>query len=130
MATAQTLVATFCDLDEVRGVLSQAFTRKTDRQGKYEIGVLAARGQCVKVMDAGGAIVAAYIIQAQGPELWVLAAAGRAEFDLCPVLAGLLQQQGREFDAIVFGTERPGLVKKAKREGFEVARYIMRKTLK
>lgn len=124
------ITAAFCSPGEVRGILAQAISRKTDRAGRYRLDDLIEEGQCVKVMDAGGKIIAGYIVQAQGPELWVLLAGGRASVNLCAVLARLLEQQGREFDSIAFGTERAGLVKKARREGFEVARTIMRKKLK
>lgn len=120
--------ASFCAPDEVRDILAPACGRKAN-SGRFTLDEMLAQGQCVKVVQ-GVDIVAAYVIKADGGELWVLLAAGRADFDLCPVLAALLEQHGQAFDSIGFTTERAGLVKKARREGYQIVRTVMRKKLK
>ncbi|WP_228892543.1 hypothetical protein [Pseudoduganella aquatica] len=122
--------ATACGLDEVRQVLAAAVSPKCDAVGKYTLDGLAAQGQCFKVLAADGSIVGAYILAAEGSEVFVTAAAGRAAFDLSVVLNGLIDSQARQFDTVAFQTQRKGLVKKAIAQGYEIAGYIMRKKLK
>jgi hypothetical protein len=122
--------ASACTLDDVRHILAPAVAPKADAVGKYTLEGLAGQGQCYKVADEQGVIVAAYILAAEGSEVFVLAAAGCAAFDLCSVLDALIDSQASQFDTVAFQTRRKGLVKKAKAHGYEVAGYIMRKRLK
>lgn len=124
-----------CAPGEVMDLLRGALSAKTDSQSQFTVEGLVAQGQCFKVTDEGGAIVAAYVLQPVGAVLWILIAAGRAEFDLTRAITALVSIQGRQFDYIGFRTERPGLVRKARREGFTITGaaspgYYMRKSLR
>jgi hypothetical protein len=109
-----------CQPDDVRAVLMTALTPKTDRAGQIDIDSVLAGAVCIKMEDDAGRIVGAYVLHAEGPVLWVRAAAGRASIDLTQVMAALLERQGREFDEIGFQTQRPGLIKKAQALGYRV----------
>lgn len=79
--------------------------------------------------DHTGATVGAYVLEVSGAEVWVTAAAGRAAADLCTVLDAATTIQAQAFEAVMFRTARPGLVRKARARGFEVSEYIMRKVV-
>jgi hypothetical protein len=115
-----------CRADEVRDVLAPAFNPKANPGGLHTVDLICAAGQCFKI-EQGGKIVGAYVVQAFGPDLWITAAAGAAENDLCKVMAAALQHQGEQFDSLVFKTNRPGLMKKALALGYECT---MRRKLK
>lgn len=94
------------------------------------------RGQCYRVTDQTGADLGAYVLKPMGAELWISAAAGRADVDLTAVMFALIEGQAREFDSVAFQTKRRGLKYKAMRHGYGVAQvkpdgsYIMRKAMK
>ncbi len=122
-----------CSPDEARATLACLASEKTDTGGgKYSLDSIMERGQCFVVEGEGG-IVAAYVLQAQGPELWVMAAAG-AESGACLTaeMAGQIEARAKAhgFASVGFQTKRRGLVRKAEKLGYEVAGYIMRKKTK
>jgi hypothetical protein len=121
-----------CDLAEALRLLAAAKSDRTDGGNLFDLGDLVEEGEAFKVIAPDGATVAAYVLAGIGSSLWITAAAGRAGFDLCAVLDGLVMNQGRAFDQIAFRTERPGLVRKARRLGYQIARregraYYLRK---
>jgi hypothetical protein len=121
-----------CDLAEAVRLLAAAKSGKTDGAGLFDLGDLVEEGEAFKVI-ADGATVAAYVLAGVGSSLWITAAAGRAGFDLTAVLDGLVMNQAGAFDQVAFRTERPGLVRKARRLGYQVARregraYFLRKS--
>lgn len=92
------------------------------------------RGVCFLARDDAGTPVGAYVLRGQGSEVWVQAAAGWAQYDMCDVLDDLFERHAEGFESIAFRTYRRGLVEKAKRRGYTVASesdgYILRKSLK
>lgn len=95
---------------------------------------MAAVGRCF-VVSHDGRDVAAYVLQRQGSECYVLAAAGAAEFDVTAFLAAVLEGHAVGLSSIAFQTRRPGLMRKARKYGYSVAGrvangVIMRKELK
>ena len=50
--------------------------------------------------------------------------------DLAHYGLAMIASQAQGFDSIGFQTRRPGLIKKARRAGFEVAAVVMRKRLR
>lgn len=89
-------------------------------------------GRCFSVMQNGHAI-GAYVLQGHGPEVWIQAAAGSANLDLCDLFDELTRKHGAGFRSIAFKTYRRGLVKKAQERGYVVVStddgYTMRKFL-
>ena len=125
-----------CAPDAVRAMLAAGWTDKTDTAGGAQsIDYLLSLGQCFKLTDDGGEILGAYILKADGAELWIALGAGRADIDLTAAGLALIEAQGREFDSIGFKTKRRGLMRKAAKHGYRVAAenagiYTMRKALK
>ncbi|RFP36155.1 hypothetical protein [Duganella sp. BJB476] len=124
-----------CAPAEVIHLLAAIKSPKTDSEDLFRLDSLIAQGATFKIMDEGGAVVAAYVLGAYGSLLWVLAAAGKAKFDLTAAILNLLEQQGAGFDAVGFRTERGGLVRKALRHGYHVTKkenraYFLRKNLR
>ena len=120
-----------CALDDIRAVLAPAVAPKADAVGKYSLDSLAQGAQCFKVQGDNGEVVAAYIVAAEGDELFIRAAAGRARLDLSDIIDALTEGQAKgRFKSIAFQTQRPGLVKKSQVHGYEIAGYVMRKKIK
>jgi hypothetical protein len=121
---------------EVRAMLAAGWTVKTDTSGGAEdLDYLLSLGQCFKIFDESGMVLAAYILKINGVELWIALGAGRADIDLTAVGLALIEAQGREFDSIGFKTRRRGLVKKAAKHGYRVDAckdgiYTLRKRIK
>lgn len=63
----------------------------------------------------------AYVLQVQGREVFVLAAAGAAEFDLTAFALAVIEAQAAGFDTVAFQTKRRGLMKKAQARGYAKA---------
>lgn len=128
------IFATRCHPDEVMPLLAGIPSSKTDSRGAVKLAECIENGLVFKITEDGQA-VAAYILTPLAGLLWISAFGGRAGFDLVAALAALVEQQGREFDAIGFRTERPGLVRKAARHGYKVTRregaaYFLRKNIR
>ncbi|BEV15568.1 hypothetical protein HBDW_23560 [Herbaspirillum sp. DW155] len=129
MAADAQLTFARCEVGEVRHLLEGARTERVKTNPAETLDQLLARGEAFKVM-LDGEIVGAYLLEVHGPEVWILLAGGRAPVDLAHYGIALIEQQARDFDSIGFQTRRPGLIKKAKRAGFEVAAVVMRKRLR
>jgi hypothetical protein len=123
-----------CPAAEVMPLLAAIPSAKTDSRGAIKLQDCIDAGMVFKITQ-DGETVAAYILTPLGNLLWITAFGGRAGFDLVAALAVLVEQQGGEFDAIGFRTERRGLVRKAMRHGYKVTRqegaaYFLRKNLR
>jgi hypothetical protein len=136
MVPAQVIRASACAPDQVRAMLAAGWTVKTDTSGgREDLDRLLSLGGTYRLQDESGQVLGAYILQENGPELWIVLGAGRADIDLTAVGLALIEAQGRQFDSIGFVTRRRGLVRKALKLGFAVvaknaAVYTLRKTLK
>jgi hypothetical protein len=127
VAAAEKVVrATACAPGEIRALLD---AMPTEKVGAVDLDRIQAEGQSFKIIDQDGKVIGGYVLEAAGSEVWVSAAAGKG-CDVTAIMAGLIECQAGQFDSIGFRTKRRGLVKKAQRHGYEIAGYIMRKTLK
>ena len=121
-----------CEPGEVVETLLPVLGRKANPGGRPLSEALD--GQCFKVLDGAGKIVAAYVLRGQGGEVWIQAAAGRADIDLSDVIDDLIAKHGAGFESIAFRTDRVGCVKKALRRGYRIVStengFTMRKKLK
>jgi hypothetical protein len=128
-ADAQQLTFARCEVGEVRHLLEAARTERVKTNPAETLDQLLARGEAFKVM-LNGELVGAYLLEIHGPEVWILLAGGRAPVDLAHYGLAMIASQAKGFDSIGFQTRRPGLIKKARRAGFEVAAVVMRKRLR
>ena len=95
---------------------------------------MASVGRCF-VVSQDGRDVASYVLQRQGDECYVLAAAGSAEFDITAFMAAMLEGHAAGLSSIAFQTRRAGLIRKARKYGYTIAGrvangVVMRKELK
>lgn len=89
---------------------------------------LASGGMCFEVV--GGESRAVYVLKIGGGVAWVNAAKGAGKLDLCDLLSLVVEAQAAELDAVAFQTSRPGLVRKAKKLGYEVTGWVLKKRIK
>ena len=89
---------------------------------------LLARGKCYS-LGIDGRQVGAYLLEVAGKEVFILAAAGHAEIDLCAALDQVVSFQAAGFDSVAFRTVRPGLMKKAAALGYTRHGNVMRKRI-
>ena len=95
---------------------------------------MASCGRCF-VISQDERDVAAYVLQRQGDECYVLAAAGSVDFDLTAFGLALIEAHARGMSSVAFQTRRPGLIRKASRLGYRIAGragngVVMRKELR
>lgn len=112
------IVVESASVEEVRGILQPAICPKTDPQGRHSLDDILSTGTCQKVLD-DGVMIAAYVLEGFGKELWITAAAGSANFDLTDIIEIAAAKQSGQFDEIAFTTVRRGLIKKALAKGYE-----------
>lgn len=83
------------------------------------------------VEDRDGHLLGAYVLRLDrgpaGPEGVIMSAAGRADFDLVAVMLPHVERQFSGVALIRFHTARPGLIRKAARQGWQAQEIIMTK---
>jgi hypothetical protein len=125
-----------CAPDQVRGIFAAVPIGKVQITDRDNLDGILARGQSFVLRNEEGEAIGAYVLALRDGEVWISAAAGRADVDLTAAIAALVEDQAQQFDSIAFQTKRRGLVKKVQRLGFQAAGAvgecgtIMRKTLK
>jgi len=102
--------------------------RKGRGQGAQSLDELMQRGQCY-MLGIDGETVGAYLLEQIGGEVFILAAAGRAEIDLTDALDRVVTFQAAGFASVAFRTIRPGLMKKAAALGYVRCGNVMRKRI-
>lgn len=92
---------------------------------------IAAGGDCFSLRTEGGECV--FVLRVEGETLWI-DGAGATAGSAGMVAAGLQLADQIAMNAgcqeIAFETNRPGLVRESKKQGYEVVGYIMRKNKK
>lgn len=89
---------------------------------------LIAGCDCALVDVEGGRFALA--LMRMGVELWIQAAGGKGQgmtLEGLPVVEQIARQNGLE--SVGFQTRRPGLVKLARRAGYEIDAFVLRKKL-
>lgn len=88
---------------------------------------MAARGACfAATTDTAQAV---YVLKVENGRAWVSACKGAGPVDWSGLLLPVIEQQAQGLQAVAFQTARRGLVRKAQRQGYRVAGYIMEKNL-
>ncbi len=89
----------------------------------------AERGECFAIRGKGSEIV--YMLKIENGQAWVQAAQASGSFSFDRVLSEVIERQCQGVaDSVAFQTSRPGLVRKARREGYEVTGWILKKAIK
>lgn len=71
-----------------------------------------------------------YVLAVQAGQAYIRWARGVGPLDLTRTVLPVIEQQVAGLDSLAFQTARPGLVRKAQAQGYEVAGWILRKKLK
>lgn len=106
----------------------KAAERKGRGQGAQSIDELLPRGQCY-ILGIDGEPVGAYLLEQVGREVFILAAAGRADIDLTAAIDQAVTLQAAGFESVAFRTIRPGLMKKTAALGYLRCGNVMRKRI-
>jgi hypothetical protein len=95
--------------------------------GQCDAGQIIAQSDAYLVVQ-GQNPVAGLLMRRRGSEIYVVAAAGRANIDLSVAMHEIINQyKSDEITAVSFTTKRRGLVKKAQKLGYKIDGYILRK---
>ena len=122
---SQAPVVRAASLADVRDLLALAEKDDVQRVGLDEV----LTGCIFFMLDAPGNRLG-YALKPVGRELWIQAAGGEGAADLTS--AGLTVIEGQAvglFESVGFQTRRAGLVRKAKKLGYIIDGYILRKTI-
>lgn len=121
-----------CTPEQAATILRRVTGAKPNPGGKVDIAELTD-GACFAVFDRRDKVIGGYCLQGHGSEVWVQAAAGSADIDLCDLFDDLIAKHGAGFQSIAFRTYRRGLVRKALKRGYSIVAegdgFILRKYL-
>ncbi|WP_039874452.1 hypothetical protein [Herbaspirillum frisingense] len=81
------------------------------------------------MLGIDGKPVGAYLLEQVGCEVFILAAAGRADIDLTAAIDQVVTFQAEGFESVAFRTIRPGLMKKSAALGYVRCGNVMRKRI-
>lgn len=84
-------------------------------------------GQCYAATSESGQAV--YVVRVENGVAWVDAAKGFGATDWTAALLPIIEMQAKGLASVGFQTERRGLVKRAQKQGYHIAGYIMKKGL-
>lgn len=93
------------------------------------LSVMCHAGQCFAITAPGGA-QAVYVLKVRNGQAWIDACQGEGATDWTATLLPAIELQASELDSVAFQTARPGLVRKARRQGYHVAGWIMKKDVR
>lgn len=88
----------------------------------------AREGLCFAATSDTGA-QAVYVVRIENGVAWVDACQGSGATDWVSKLLPIIETQAHGMRAVGFQTARTGLVRKAKKQGYSVAGWIMKKEL-
>lgn len=114
---AAQLLAGCADLDPA-GLVSEA-----------DIARIAARGVCVAATSADGASQAVYVVHVANGVAWIDACKGNGPADWAGLLLPVIEAQTRGVRRVAFQTARPGLVRRARAQGYTVHGWILGKDM-
>lgn len=85
------------------------------------------QGQCFAA--TGELSQAVYVLQVDNGIAWVNACKGYGPTDWTDTLLPVIELQAKGCAAVAFQTARPGLVRKAKQQGYTVTGWILKKAI-
>ena len=92
-----------------------------------DLETMARNGHCF--VAAAGDDLAVYVLNESNGVTWINACQGRGAVPWREVLLPVIEQQAKGCESVAFQTARPGLVRAAERQGYEVAGWIMKKKI-
>lgn len=97
------------------------------RSGPGDIDAMTRRGQCFAATATDSQAV--YVVTVENGIAWINATKGAGPVDWSALLLPVIEAQAKGCAAVGFSTMRPGLVRKAKRQGYQVTGWILKKTI-
>lgn len=97
------------------------------RTGPGAIERMAARGQCFAATAPHAKAV--YVVTVENGIAWISACKGAGPVDWSALLLPVIEAQAKGCAAVGFQTARAGLVRKAKKQGYAVTGWILKKEL-
>lgn len=99
-----------------------------DPQGRATVEAVVKAGEPFALDLQDGRMV--YVLELQGPALWITAAAGNTRQATAPALR-IIEHQARQAGAqsVNFQTARPGLVKRVQAAGYRVKGWVLEKAI-
>jgi hypothetical protein len=107
-----------------------------ERAGRWNTGSAAFDARQVAesgarfVLEENGKVIAGWVLEIRGDEVFIKAAAGTGKHDFTKIGFGIVEGQAAKFDSVGFHTKRRALVDKALKQGYKIDGWIMRKKLK
>ena len=92
------------------------------------ITAMAANGLCFEAKSDTGSAV--YVLDCANGVAWVSACKGTGVTDWCAALLPAIERQAAGLQSVGFQTSRRGLVEKAKKHGYTVTGWILKKGIK
>lgn len=89
----------------------------------------AAAGVCVAATTEDGAGQVVYVVRVENGVAWVDFAKGHGPADWTAILGPVIEAQTKGVRRVAFQTMRPGLVRKAKKQGYRVCGWILAKDM-
>ena len=117
---------------DVRGLLARAAQRGDHTGGTLSIEDACAGAVTWAVEDGAGRVVMAYAMRQAGGVCWIIAAGGDAPgVDLVRSVLPVMERQAKALGCgqLAVTTQRGGLVRKLKKNGFEQTAVTLRKAL-
>jgi membrane protein required for beta-lactamase induction len=99
------------------------------RMQREDIAPAAHRGVCVAATSEDGSSQAVYVVRVQNGVAWVDFMKGNGPIDWTAMLGPVIEAQAKGTRRVAFQTMRPGLVKKAQRQGYTVRGWILAKDI-
>lgn len=97
------------------------------RTARRDLGALAASGDCfAATADKSQAV---YIVRVDNGVAWIAAAKGAGDTDWTATLLPIIEAQAKGCASVAFQTRRRGLVRRAEKQGYKVAGWILKKEL-
>jgi hypothetical protein len=89
----------------------------------------AARGLAFAATHAESGSQAVYVLQVHNGQCRILWCKGEGAVDWTRTLLPAIELQASELQSVAFQTARPGLVRQARKQGYRVTGWILRKDL-
>ncbi len=97
------------------------------KTNRHTLGDMARAGQCFAATAEHAQAV--YVVRVVNGIAWVDACKGSGPIDWSALLLNVIEKQAQGCASVAFQTKRPGLVRKAKRQGYRVAGWILKKDM-